>query len=45
LNKLEELQIFLKTIEELQIFLKKSTPSLGRVESANTPIFSFVFET
>ena len=25
--------------------LKKSTPSLGRVESAKTPIFSFVFET
>ena len=43
--KLEELQIFLKKIEELQIFLKKSTPSLGRVESANTIIFSFVFET
>jgi hypothetical protein len=45
LNKLEELQIFLKTIEELQIFLKNITPSLGRVESAKTPIFSFVFET
>ena len=45
LKKIEELQIFLKKIEELQIFWKKSTPSLGRVESANTPIFSFVFET
>tara|TARA_B100001142_G_scaffold77201_1_gene77924 strand:+ start:157 stop:306 length:150 start_codon:yes stop_codon:yes gene_type:complete len=45
LNKIEELQIFLTKIEELQIFLKQGTPSLGRVESAKTPFFSFVFET